>query len=216
MLNTEEILTDEEAKRIIMALYDRGYGLAVYMIERILGTKLALEVRDDLVQEGFLKMVIHVEQLHQRSPQEQLAYLARTMRTVALEEARRRTQRRLLDSLDDLNCPEPESSDLTPEEFCMMQEDISEKRANMRAALERLPERDRRLLVEKYQNGRSDAEIGMMLDIKTRNVRVYLARARRKAAIYYGEEIDGKREEKHRKDAGTEEQIVQETKSEGV
>ena len=56
MLNTEGILTDEEAKRIIMALYDRGYGLAVYMIERILGTKLALEVRDDLVQEGFLKM----------------------------------------------------------------------------------------------------------------------------------------------------------------
>ncbi len=209
-------LTDDEAKRIIMALYDRGYGIAVYILERILGTRLALEVREDLIHEAFLKLLLHVEQLHQRTPQEQMAYLARTVRTVALDEARRRTQMQMLDSLDSPDCPEPKAEDLSPEEFCMMQEDIAEKTANMKAVMERLPERDRRLLIEKYQNGCSDAEIGKMLGIKTRNVRVYLARARHKAAIYYGEEVDGKRKQEHRTDdTGSKERIDQEEKSEG-
>lgn len=218
MLDEDNILTDEEAKRIIMTLYNKGYGLAVYMIERILGTQLARETRDDLIQEGFLRLIDHVEQLRESSFQSQLAYMAKIMHTVALNEVRRQIQMKLLYSLDEEDSPEPESLDLTPEELCMMQEDIKEKRANVRAALERLPERDRRLLIEKYQNGRSDVEIGSMLGIKTRNVRVYLARARHKAAIYYGEEIDGKQNGKRRRrdDAGSREQTVQETESKGV
>ena len=199
MLDEDKIVADEEAKRIIMTLYDKGYGLAVYMIERILGTQLARETKEDLVQEGFLKLVSYVERLRGRPFGEQLAYMAKIMHTVALDEVRRQTQIKLLYSLDDEDSPEPESLDLTPEELCMMQESVAEKRANIRAAMERLPERDRRLLIEKYQNGRSDVEIGAMLGIKTRNVRVYMARARNKAAIYYGEEVDGKRYGKKRR-----------------
>jgi len=218
MLEEGKKVTGEEAKRIVMALYDKSYGVAVYMIERILGTQLARELKDDLVQEGFLKLLSHADQLQGRTFQEQLAYMASIMHTVALNEVRRQTQLRLLHSLDEEDFPEPPSLDLTPEELCMMQEDVAEKRANIRAALERMTERDRRLLIEKYQNGRSDVEIGAMLGIKTRNVRVYLSRARSKAAIYYGEEVDGKREGKrrHRDNAGSREHTVQETKSKGV
>lgn len=218
MLRIRNIAEDEEAKRIIMTLYDKGYGLAVYMIERILGTQLAREIKEDLVQEGFLKLVGHVEQLRERTFREQLAYMVKIMHTVALDEVRRQTQMKLLYSLDDENSPDPQSLDLTPEELCMMQESVAEKRANIRAALERLPERDRRLLIEKYQNGRSDVEIGAILGIKTRNVRVYMARARTKAAIYYGEEVDGKRygKKRHRNDDGSGKHTVQETESEGV
>lgn len=218
MLDEDKIVADEEAKRIIMTLYDKGYGLAVYMIERILGTQLAREIKDDLVQEGFLRLVSHVDRLRGRTFREQLAYMAKIMHTVVLDEVRRQTQMKLLYSLDDENSPDPQSLDLTPEELCMMQESVAEKRANIRAALERMPERDRRLLIEKYQNGRSDVEIGAILGIKPRNVRVYMARARTKAAIYYGEEVDGKRygKKRHRKDDGSGKHTVQETESEGI
>ena len=213
VLEEDKKVTGDEAKRIIMTLYDKGYGVAVYMIERILGTQLARELKDDLVQEGFLKLLHHVDRLQGRTFQEQLAYMAKIMHTVALNEVRRQTQLRLLHSLDEEDSPEPESLDLTPEEYCMMQEDVEEKRANIRAALARMSERDRRLLIEKYQNGRSDVEIGAMLGIKTRNVRVYMSRARSKAAILYGEEVDGKRKGKkrHRDNVGSREQTVQET-----
>lgn len=192
MLDFKNILSDEEAKQIILTLYDTGHGVASRVIGSILGSQISQEEKEDLIQEGFLKLVTHVEQLKGRTPKERTAYMARVMRTVAIDEARRRIQTRMVESLETTNYPEPESTDLTPEEFYLMREAVEEKVTRMRAALERLPERDRVLLIEKYQNGRSDAEIGSILNIKPRNVRVYLSRARHKAAMYYGEEVNGK------------------------
>ena len=216
MLRIREIAEDDEAKRIIMTLYDEGYGIAVSVIDEILGTQITREEREDLIHDGFLKLVIRVEKLRKRTRQEQLAYMAKTMRTVALDEARRRIKQRLLDSLDVIRFPEPESTDLTPEEYCMMKEDTEEKVTRIRAALGRMTERERRLLIEKYQNGRADVEIGIMLGIKTRNVRVYLARARRKLAIYYGEEIDGKQKQIQHRGELPRRRIFQENESEGI
>ena len=196
MLDMKHILSDQEAKRIILTLYDTSHGVAGRVIGKILGSQLTREEKEDLIQEGFLRLVTHVEQLKDRTPKEQVAYMAKIMRTVAIDEARRRIQTRMVESLETIQFPEPEATNLTPEEYCLMREDTEEKVTNMRAALDRLSERDRTLLIEKYQNGRSDAEIGSMLDIKPRNVRVYLSRARHKAAIYYGEEVDGKQRQR--------------------
>lgn len=199
MLDVREILADEEAKRIILTLYETGHEVARRVIGRILGTQLSADEKEDLIQEGFLRLVLHVERLKGRTHKEQIAYMAKIMRTVAIDEARRRIQARRLVSLEEIDYTELESVELTPEELLMFREDKEEKLASIRAALDRLPERDRRLLIEKYQNGRSDAEIGNMLDIKPRNVRIYLARARHKISIYYGEEVDEQRKAKQRK-----------------
>ena len=200
MSRREEILTDAEANQIITELYDKGHGLAAYAIEQILGMQLTKEELEDLVQDGFLRMVIHVEALRDKSFAERLSYMYSTMRNVAIDEGRRRSKGRLLGSLDSVECLEIPSADLTPEEYFMMAADAAEKKRRLQAILKRLDQRDRDLLIEKYKNGLSDGEIGRKLGIKARNVRVYLARARRKAAIYYGEEVNGEQGNKQSKD----------------
>jgi RNA polymerase sigma-70 factor (ECF subfamily) len=200
MLRREEILLDEEAQEIITELYETGHGLADFAIEQILGTQLSKMEREDLVQDGFVRMITHVESLRKKSIKEQLSYMYSVMRNVAIDEGRKRSKRKLLMYLDSDDCLELPSTDLTPEELCMMQTDIADKKRRLYAALERLDERDRALLIEKYKNGLSDSEIGLKLGIKARNVRVYLARARRKAAIYYGEQVDEEKRNKQAKD----------------
>lgn len=81
----------------------------------------------------------------------------------------------------------------------MRQEEILEAYQRLQALLAHLGERDRILLTEKYLKETSDEEIAAMLEIKPQCVRVYLARARRRAAFYYGEEIDAERKKKHKK-----------------
>lgn len=210
------ILADDEAKEIILSIYTKGYGLAAYMLERMIGTWLTPQIREDLIQDAFLRLIPYVEKLRPLSEGEQLAYMVKCVRTVAWEEGRRRAKTCNVGSLDAPDCPDIESPNLDPEQLYMMQEDITERTLNMKAAFARLSEKDQRLLIEKYQNGRSDAEIGALMGIKTRNVRVYIARARHRAAIYYGEEVDGRKKRKQSNATGAGENIVKEKKYEGL
>lgn len=194
MPRREEILEDDEARRIIEELYDKGHGLADYVIEQILGTQLTREEREDLIQDGFLRMIIHVEKLRNKSEGERISYMYSTMRNVAIDEGRRLTRMKLLGYREERTDVEIVSPNLTPEERYMMEQDVRDKRRRLRIALERLTEQERALLVEKYHNGLSDREIGAKLGIKPRNVRVYMARARRKASIYYGEVLNEERD----------------------
>lgn len=190
MLHKKDVLVDAEAKRVIAELYDKGHGLADYAIEQVLGKQLSKGEREDLIQEGFLRLIIRAETLCKKEEDKQLSYMYSVMRNVAIDEGRRRSKKKLLLCLNDNDWLEIPSTDLTPEERCMMEADIAEKRRRLTEVLERLEPRVRALLLEKYKNGLSDSEIGQKLGIKARNVRVYLARARRKAAMYYGDEVN--------------------------
>ena len=190
MLHRKDVLVDAEAKRVIAELYDKGHGLADYAIEQVLGKQLSKCEREDLIQEGFVRLIIRAETLCKKDEDKQLSYMYSVMRNVAIDEGRKRSKKKLLLCLNDNDWLEIPSTDLTPEERCMMEADIADKRRRLTAALERLEPRDRALLLEKYKNGLSDSEIGQKLGIKARNVRVYLARARRKAAMYYGDEVN--------------------------
>ena len=189
----DDVLDDEEAKRIITELYEKGHGMAAYAIGQVLGNQLSGDEREDLIQEGFLRMVIHVESLRDKTLGQRLSYMYSAMRSVAIDEGRRRTKNKILHSIDSDDYTELPSDELTPEERFMRAAQIEEDRRRLHAVLAKLEARDLSLLIEKYKNGLSDKEIGLKLGIKTGNVRVYMARARRKAAQYYEEVLDEER-----------------------
>ena len=81
----------------------------------------------------------------------------------------------------------------------MRQEEVREARQCLLLLLAQLGHRDRILLIEKYLNNSSDEEIAAILETNSRYIRVYLARARRRAAFYYGEGIDAEKNKQHKK-----------------
>ena len=183
-----KILDDEEAKRIITELYDKGHNMADRTIEEILGPQVSREEREDPLQEGILRMIIHVETLKRRNLSERLSYMNSAMRNLAIDEGRRLTKCRLLgltNSMDGGEYQELSSDILTPEEYFFWKETQKETNENLKKALTGLDPRDRALLLEKYGNERSDKEIGELLGIRPRNVRTYLHRARKRLAALY-------------------------------
>jgi len=96
-------MTDEQATQVILDLYEKGHGLAYYAIERILGNQLTRDEIEDLVQEGFLRLLIHAEHLHRIDEDRQMSYLTSTMRNVAIDEGRRRSQKKKMECLDPEN-----------------------------------------------------------------------------------------------------------------
>lgn len=190
MLHGRKILGDREAEQIITELYEKGHNMADRTIEEILGTQLSREEREDLLQEGMLRMIIHVEDLKKRNLAERLSYMNSAIRNLAIDEGRRLTKCRLLGLLDDSDeegCGELSSDIQTPEEYFLEKETRRENAERLQRELLRLDLRDQVLLMEKYANERSNREIGELLGIRTENVRTYLHRARKRLAAFYGE-----------------------------
>ena len=159
MFRKGEILGDNEAREIIEELYRKGHNLADHVIEQILGNQVDRAGREDLIQEGFLRMIIHVEALKDRSLGERLSYMRITMRNIAIDEGRRLTRQRLLgvqELSESLEYRKVLSAELTPEEYCLLKEDVQAKNGRLRAALSRLAPREQALLEEKYVHGLSD------------------------------------------------------------
>lgn len=184
------VLDDEEAEQIITELYEKGHNMADRTIEEILGPQIRREDREDLLQEGFLKMIIHVEALKKRTLSERFSYMRSAMRNLAIDAGRELTKRRMLgfcDSMDSEEWKELTSDILTPEEYFFQKESRKENNERLQRALAQLELRDRKLLMEKYGNERSDREIGELLGIRADNVRTYLYRARKKLAALYEE-----------------------------
>jgi RNA polymerase sigma-70 factor (ECF subfamily) len=191
MLYRRKLLHGDDAEQIITELYEQGHNLADMLIEQILGTQLSRDEREDLIQEGFLRLITHVEDLSERSLSGRLSYMSSTMRNLAIDEGRRRTKQRLmglLDMIDDESCREISSNELSPEEHFLMKEDREDRKRRLEEALNRLKPRDMALLIERYGEERSDREIGERLGIKPENVRTYMDRARKRLADIYQEE----------------------------
>ena len=191
----DEALDDEEAKRIIEELYEVGHGLADYAVSQVLGRQVSRDEREDLIQEGFLRMVLHVEWLKEKTLGQRVSYMFTAMRNVAIDEGRRRSRNKILYSIDSdtYKYIEFPSDEPTPEELFMREAQMEEDKRHLDEVLARLDQRDLMLLIDKYRNGLSDQEIGLRLGIKASNVRVYLSRARRRAALHYKEVLDEER-----------------------
>jgi RNA polymerase sigma factor (sigma-70 family) len=191
MAYEREVLSDVEVKEMIGELYVRGHGLADQVIEQILGNQISKEEREDLIQEGFVRLIIHVEELKKRSMGGRLSYMRSTMRNLAIDEGRKRTKQKLqgfLDMLDSEECLDLWSKELTPEEQFFRKNDHEDRNQRLEEALSQLAPRDIALLVEKYGKEKSDKEIGEKLGIRPGNVRTYVGRARKKLKKIYKKE----------------------------
>jgi len=187
MPSKRDFVGDEEAKRMIEELYDKGHGLADYVIEQVLGRQLSRDEREDLIQEGFLRLTIHVEKLKDKDADERLRYMYSTMRNVAIDEGRRRSKERMIERAQMMERVIPPATSLPPDVMYVMQQDIKEKNRRVELALQRLNERDRLILIEKYLKGMSDAELAERMGVEPQSVRTYVARAREKASKIYDE-----------------------------
>ena len=93
MRGRDEIQEIREGVEIITDLYNNHRGMAYRIVKDVLGDQVSLEAQDDLVQEGFLQMLNHVENLLGRSQKEYMRYMQVTMFHTAINEGRRITGR---------------------------------------------------------------------------------------------------------------------------
>lgn len=182
------IAGDEEASRILTELYDKGHNLADWMVERILKNQIGRDEREDVIHDGFERLIHNVENLKGASLGERFSYMNRAMESAALDRARKLSQRKAPESADDMIWEVLPSKELTPEEQYIKKERERLRSQCLRAAMSRMGERDAALLTERYRYGRSDKEISERLGLSMENVRVPLSRARKRLAKLYKEE----------------------------
>ncbi len=179
---------DEEANELLTMLYKKGHNLADYIVEQILGEQIGRDEREDLVQDGFLRLIRNVEKLKLLCLEEQLSYMCKAMQSVAFDQARKLSQKRIQGPPNERTFPGQAAGGLSPEEQYIKKERDSDVVRCLNRALLRLTVRDRALLTLKYRDQHSDREIGEQLGIKRVYVRVYMARARKRLAAFYLEE----------------------------
>ena len=182
------IAGDEEALRILTELYDKGHNLADWMVERVLKDQIGRDEREDVIHDGFERLIHNVENLKGVSLGEQLSYMSKAMESAALDRARKLSQKKAPDTADDMVWEVLPSKDPTPEEQYIKKEKERLRSQCLRAAMSRMGERDAALLTERYRYGRSDREISERLGLNIENVRVPLSRARKRLAKLYKEE----------------------------
>lgn len=193
MLRGKGILDNDEARAIITELYEEGHRIADQVIEQIMGNQMSREEREDMIQDGFLRLIIHAESLKEKNMQQRMSYMKSTMRNIAIDEGRRITKNRMSglgNAMDNVDSVDVYSDEPTPEEHYLINEETRARRRYLNAAMLRLDPRDRSLLAEKYGNCLSDREIGEKLGIRERNITTYLSRARRRLRVFYEEELN--------------------------
>lgn len=178
-----------EDKAFLSSLFERHLGI-VYK------TALNMDIRDEsaviaVVHETLLKLSPNVETLRGMSERARVSYIAAAARSVVLSrEARRRAEARRLSplSVEDIEL----TADQSLEDAYIESETRRQRIEAMWAALDELPPDDRALLLEKYLDGRSDAELAAARGLRPESVRKKLSRVRRRArGIILGKEGDG-------------------------
>lgn len=136
--------------------------------------------QEDIVQNTILRLLHREERLRALEPAALTAYLALTVRSAALEYLR--VEHR--DSLDALPLPDEEDEEYIPlyssEAPLTLEEQMLLGRQNeeVRAAIERLSERDRLALLGKYFLELDNQDLAKLLDVTPGALRSLLCRAR--------------------------------------
>lgn len=193
----ERVLVDGKEKQLLTQLYQRGHLLADFVAEQLFGPLMELEDREEVIRAAFGALASRVEELENLTMEEQMKRMCIAVRDAALAENRRRLRRDLTRGRKQRS---PEKRKVSRGRMMPgvseMVEGVVRDEWYLYVALRRMETREFTLLIEKYQNRLSDREIGEKMGIKTRNVRVYMARARRKVTMYYQEEeANGERDE---------------------
>lgn len=185
----DRVWENSQEGRFLMDLYKRSHLLADLTAEQIFGPQKSQAEREDVIQLAFENLVGRVEMLKELPVDKQMKRVCIAVRDATLAENRKALRRKLTRWSDRRLAEQgkPSGGRMMPG-VSEMVEDVVRDEWYLYAALRRMETKEFTLLIEKYQNRLSDKEIGEKMGIKTRNVRIYMARARRKVTMYYKEE----------------------------
>ena len=178
---------------MIGELYQKYHGTAAGIIRNVLGEQINKEDKEDIIQESFVRLLYHAEDLVNRSGGEQYSYLCNCIRFVSIDVGRRLSRRKEISITEVLDCELLAALNIygfSPEEQYVTEEEWNVLSEILRNALSKLTRQDYELIMERYYHELSDREIGHKLGIKESFVRVYADRARKRAAVHCREEIE--------------------------
>ncbi|MCL2357887.1 MAG: sigma-70 family RNA polymerase sigma factor [Defluviitaleaceae bacterium] len=149
-------------------IYEKYYGTMLYIAENILYDRATAE---DAVSEAFIKMGRHVEKLQDASPYQQRAYIAKAVKTVALDFYNKQTRRNEIEEDFENFSASDISTDIL---WSLLRKEGYEA---LKAIVQTLPDHMKDVLLL-HANGYSHDEIAKALGISVSNSKKRLSRAR--------------------------------------
>ena len=171
-------IEDAASRTFMQRLYEDQYGLMYAQARKLLSEPQDAE---DATQEAVARLVERVDVLMKLEDYKLRAYIVVTVRSVALNELRRRGHTHWGDSEDVLG--RMPSNEEAVDAALLWEETVS----RLVDCIERLSERDQTALGMKYVREMSDEEIAEALGIKRDSVRPLLKRARARARAMWEE-----------------------------
>lgn len=129
---------------------------------------------EDAVQQAFMRILNHMDKISEVNCPQTKSFVVIIVRNVAINLYNSRKKQLAL-SLDEL-------AEWTPDEAASPSDELESKEGSLHLAqlMARLPDGYRSVLLLKYDNGYSTAEIASMLELTEENVKKRLQRARKK------------------------------------
>lgn len=155
---------------------------------------------DEAVQDAFVKAYLHIGTFREELPFE--IWFTRILINGCLDrlKARRRRERWLAPPPLDSSGAERNPADYLPSRGPSPEDQVlsDERRRQLMAALEQLPERQRMVFMLSHFEGRSSREVSAMTGLNESTVRVHLFRAIRRLRVLLATETSGARRVKRR------------------
>lgn len=197
MKSRDEIQQANEFRENITDLYYNHRGMAYSIIKKVLGSQVSLEEQDDLVQEGFCRMLKCAESMIGRTKKECFNYMCSTMLHLALDEGRKRSNQKLIsftELLESEELAELNVYGVSPEDQYISDEEWREVTDLIHQSLAGLSQQDYELILGHFFYDLSDKTVGKRLGMKEAFVRVYRNRALKKVAKQYRAAVDRERQ----------------------
>jgi len=155
---------------------------------------------DEAVQDAFVKAYLHIGTFREELPFE--IWFTRILINGCLDrlKARRRRERWLAPPPLDSSGVERNPADYLPSRGPSPEDQVlsGERRRQLMAALDQLPERQRMVFMLSHFEGRSSREVSAMTGLNESTVRVHLFRAIRRLRVLLATETSGARRVKRR------------------
>ncbi len=169
-------MTGEIERAFMTDIYIKYSDIMKKKAEKLLSSETEAE---ELVQDVFMKLIERADFVMGVDEKKLPAYLMAAVRNSVMNHYRRRNvEKKYFTEVDEEEAIEWVKDEAPlPEEIYLQKEKASE----LSKALQKLPDRDRLILEEKYILEMSDAQISKEFGVSETSVRSYLTRARRKA-----------------------------------
>ncbi len=194
----------QQGIEFITDLYNNYRGAAYQIIKDVLGDQIGLDAQDDLVQEGFCRMLGRLDTLLGRSRKAYYHYMRTTMLHLALDEGRRLSGKPCISFQDILESEELALFPLYgvyPDEHVISEADRAEANGLLYQAMEHLNQQEYDLIVGYYFFEIKDPKMAEWLGLKEAVVRVYRGRALKKLAKHYKHALEQERRKRQKSDS---------------